>query len=63
MLNLYEGYAGLAARELYLGIQEAANIAREHNMQRAFAIAPLQVVLIEAEISKALQQLLRLHLL
>ena len=36
----YEGYAGLAARELYLGIQEAANIARENNMQRAFAIAP-----------------------
>ena len=36
----YEGYAGLAARELYLGIQEAANIAREHNMVRAFAIAP-----------------------
>ena len=36
----YEGYAGLAARELLLGIQEAANIAREHNMQRAFAIAP-----------------------
>ena len=36
----YEGYAGLAARELFLGIQEAANIARENNMQRAFAIAP-----------------------
>ncbi len=36
----YEGYAGLAARELFLGIQEAANIAREHNMVRAFAIAP-----------------------
>ena len=36
----YEGYAGLAARELYLGIQEAANIARENNMARAFAIAP-----------------------
>ena len=36
----YEGYAGLAARELYLGIQEAANIARENNMDRAFAIAP-----------------------
>ena len=36
----YEGYAGLAARELYLGIQEAANIARENNMVRAFAIAP-----------------------
>jgi hypothetical protein len=36
----YEGYAGLAARELYLGVLEAANIARENNMQRAFAIAP-----------------------
>ena len=36
----YQGYAGLAARELFLGIQEAANIAREHNMVRAFAIAP-----------------------
>jgi len=36
----YEGYAGLAARELFLGIQDAANIARENNMVRAFAIAP-----------------------
>ncbi len=36
----YEGYAGLAARELFLGIQGAANIARENNMERAFAIAP-----------------------
>ena len=36
----YEGYAGLAARELYLGVIEAANIAKENNMQRAFAIAP-----------------------
>jgi hypothetical protein len=36
----YEGYAGLAARELFLGIQEAANIARENNMVRAFCIAP-----------------------
>ena len=36
----YEGYAGLAARELFLGIQEAANIARENKMERAFAIAP-----------------------
>ena len=36
----YEGYAGLAAREIFLGIQEAANIARENNMERAFAIAP-----------------------
>ena len=36
----YEGYAGLAARELYLGVLEAADIAREHNMVRAFAIAP-----------------------
>jgi len=36
----YEGYAGLAARELLLGIQEAANIAGINNMVRAFAIAP-----------------------
>ena len=36
----YEGYAGLAARELFLGVQQAANIARENNMVRAFAIAP-----------------------
>ena len=36
----YEGYAGLAAREFFLGIQKAANIARANNMQRAFAIAP-----------------------
>ena len=36
----YEGYAGVAARELFLGIQEAANIARENKMERAFAIAP-----------------------
>jgi hypothetical protein len=36
----YEGIAGLAARELFLGVQEAANIARENNMVRAFAIAP-----------------------
>ena len=36
----YEGYAGLAARELFLGILGAANIARENNMERAFAIAP-----------------------
>ena len=36
----YEGYAGLAARELYLGVQEAANVARDNNMVRAFAIAP-----------------------
>ncbi len=36
----YEGYAGLAARELYLAILEAASIARENNMKRAFAIAP-----------------------
>ena len=26
--------------ELFLGVQEAANVAREHNMVRAFAIAP-----------------------
>jgi len=36
----FEGYAGLAARELYLGVIESANIARENNMVRAFAIAP-----------------------
>ena len=36
----YEGIAGLAARELFLGVQEAANIARKNNMVRAFAIAP-----------------------
>ena len=36
----YEGYAGLAAREFFLGIQKAANIARQNNMKRAFAIAP-----------------------
>jgi len=40
MPSPYEGYAGLAARELFLGIQEAANIARENKMERAFAIAP-----------------------
>jgi len=34
------GIAGIAARELYLGIEIAANIARENNMERAFAIAP-----------------------
>ena len=36
----YDGYAGLAARELFLGIEDAANLARENNMERAFAIAP-----------------------
>jgi hypothetical protein len=36
----YDGYAGLAARELMLGIENAANIARENHMERAFAIAP-----------------------
>ena len=36
----YDGYAGLAARELFLGIENAANIARENYMERAFAIAP-----------------------
>ena len=36
----FDGIAGLAARELFLGIQEAANIARANNMKRAFAIAP-----------------------
>ena len=35
-----EGSAGIAARELYLGIEDAANLARENNMERAFAIAP-----------------------
>ena len=36
----YEGYAGLAARELYLGVIEAAAVAKRNNMVRAFAIAP-----------------------
>ena len=36
----FDGIAGLAARELFLGIQEAANVARANNMERAFAIAP-----------------------
>lgn len=36
----FDGIAGLAARELFLGIQEAANVARANNMDRAFAIAP-----------------------
>ena len=36
----FDGIAGLAARELFLGIQEAANIARANTMERAFAIAP-----------------------
>ena len=36
----YEGYAGLAARELFLGIQDAAYIAKRNKMDRAFAIAP-----------------------
>ena len=40
MVGPYDGYAGLAARELFLGIENAANIARENNMERAFAIAP-----------------------
>ena len=35
-----EGICGLAAQELMLGIEEAANVAREHGMERAFAIAP-----------------------
>ena len=34
------GTAGLIASELYFGIQAAAQIARENNMERAFAIAP-----------------------
>ncbi len=36
----FDGIAGVAARELFLGIQEAANVARANNMERAFAIAP-----------------------
>jgi len=35
-----EGTAGIAAKELYLAIQNAAGIARLHKMDRAFAIAP-----------------------
>ena len=34
------GTAGVIATELYKGIEQAANIARENNMERAFAIAP-----------------------
>ena len=34
------GTAGLIAQELFKAIQGAANIAREENMDRAFAIAP-----------------------
>ena len=34
------GNAGLIAAELYKGIQRAAEIARQNNMDRAFAIAP-----------------------
>ena len=34
------GTAGVIATELYKGIQLASNIARENNMERAFAIAP-----------------------
>ena len=34
------GTAGLIAQELYKGIHAAAKIAREYNMDRAFAIAP-----------------------
>ena len=32
--------SGLAARELYLGIEQAAEVARTNRMERAFAIAP-----------------------
>jgi len=32
--------SGLAARELYLGIEQAAEVARANRMERAFAIAP-----------------------
>ena len=35
-----EGTSGIAARELYLGIQKAASIANQYEMDRAFAIAP-----------------------
>ena len=59
----YEGYAGLAARELYLGIQEAANVARENNMVRAFAIAPTASCSYRSRDLHAIQQLLRSHLL
>ena len=38
--NVTDTLAGFAARELYIGIEEAANAARQHNMVRAFAIAP-----------------------
>ena len=38
--NITDTLAGFAARELYIGIEEAANAARQHNMVRAFAIAP-----------------------
>ena len=34
------GTAGLLAAEFYKGIQGAADVAREYNMDRAFAIAP-----------------------
>jgi len=34
------GTAGAIATELYKGVQLAANIARDNNMERAFAIAP-----------------------
>ena len=35
-----EGTSGIAARELMLGIEQAAEIARHNKMDRAFAIAP-----------------------
>jgi len=35
-----EGTSGIAARELYMGIQQAASIAEYQKMDRAFAIAP-----------------------
>ena len=35
-----EGTSGIAARELYMGIQQAASIAEFNKMDRAFAIAP-----------------------
>ena len=38
--NITDTLAGFAARELYIGLEEASNAARQHNMVRAFAIAP-----------------------
>ena len=38
--RIKKGTAGIIAGEIVLAIQEAAEVAREYNMQRAFAIAP-----------------------